>query len=258
MNCSEARYYTPLKLSGELEGALLHKFDAHLFICPSCRQNLRDDTDLDISIRNASDERWDFGHVEARVLATIRSEGTPESRRRPLIWGLGMAAAVLTMVIGLAFYLFPERKSPLTIYRDAADDHRAEVAGHMKLKWEHDPGAILALVSRVGGTGILTEQIAPPGFHLDRARICKLLSHRYVHLVYSDGQREVSYFVRSRNGEELTGSPALEVNGKAIHVDTVRDLQVAGFQSDSVTVLLVSDEPVQQVLDQITVAAGKV
>ena len=258
MNCSEARYYTPLKLSGELEGALLHKFDAHLFMCPSCRESLRNDTDLDISLRNAADERWDYGHVEARVLATIRSEGTPESRRRPLIWGLGAAAAFLTVVIALAFYLSPEPKSPLTIYRDAADDHRAEVAGHMKLKWEHDPAAILALVSRVGGAGIVTEQIAPPGFHLDRARICNLLSHKYVHLVYSDGEREVSYFIRSRNGEELTGSPALQVNGKAIHIDTVRDLQVAGFQSDSITVLLVSDEPVQQVLDQITVAAGKV
>ena len=85
MNCSEARYYTPLKLSGELEGALLHKFDAHLFMCPSCRESFRNDTDLDISLRNAADERWDCGHEEVRARVETELKQLQEPYRTTVI-----------------------------------------------------------------------------------------------------------------------------------------------------------------------------
>ena len=39
--------------------------------------------------------------------------------------------------------LRPTVQTPLTIYRDAADDHRAEVVEHMKLRWAQDDASIL-------------------------------------------------------------------------------------------------------------------
>jgi len=55
----------------------------------------------------------------------------------------------------------------------------------------------------------------------------------------------------------LTGKPVVTVNGKAVYLDSVRDLSVAGFQTQNVTVLMVSDEPKEQVLATIASAAQR-
>jgi anti-sigma factor RsiW len=258
MNCSEVHYYSPLYHSGELDESLLGMFQQHLAICTTCDHVIRTEKATDNALRLACDELVDCSELRERVLGKIREEQKPKPGFR-FTPAYGFAGtAVLVLVMFAAFTSFRASKQmPLTIYRDAADDHRAEVAGHMNLKWAQDSSSILAVASSLGVTEEITQQITPAGFHLDRARVCRLLSHRYVHLVYSDGRREVSYFVRSREGEELTGSPIITVNGKAIYADSVRDLAVAGFQSSSVTVLLVSDEPATQVVETIASAAKR-
>lgn len=258
MNCSEVHYYGPLYHSGELETPLLQGFQEHLEICRVCDQTIRREKATDDAIRLACDELLDVSHVREQVLAQIKREQVPKAgfRLRP-VHGLAGTAALLVLMFVASMSFRPGAQTPLTIYRDAADDHRAEVVEHMKLRWAQDDSSILTLLKSVGATEELTQQITPAGFHLDRARICRLLSHSYVHLVYTDGHREVSYFLRSREGEELTGNPILTVNGKAIYADSIRDLSVAGFQSNDVTVLLVSDEPKQQVLDTIASAARR-
>jgi hypothetical protein len=58
--------------------------------------------------------------------------------------------------------------------------------------------------------------------------------------VYRRGDQEVSFFVRRRDGEELTGPAAAVVGDKVLHGDTVGNLQVGGMQSKSLTILLVT------------------
>lgn len=259
MNCSEVHYYGPLYHSGELEAPFLQDFHQHLEVCTVCDETIRGEQAADNALRLAPDELLDVSRVRDEVLAQIRQEQVvpnPGFRLTP-VHGLVGTATLLLMMFAASLSFRPAVQTPLTIYRDAADDHRAEVAEHMKLRWAQDDSSILTLLQSVGATEELTQQITPAGFHLDRARICRLLSHSYVHLVYTDGRREVSYFLRSREGEQLTGSPILTVNGKAIYADSIRDLSVAGFQSNDVTVLLVSDEPKQQVLDTIASAARR-
>jgi anti-sigma factor RsiW len=258
MNCSEVHYYGPLYHSGELEDPFIQDFRQHLETCASCEEIIRREQATDSALRLLSDEPLDTTRIREEILVSIQQDHTPKKQFRisPLQGLTGMAALLVLMFVA-SFPFRPSAQLPLTIYRDAADDHRAEVVEHMKLRWAQDDASILSLLKTVGATEELTQQITPAGFHLDRARVCRLLSHSYVHLVYTDGTREVSYFLRSREGEELTGKPIVTVNGKAVYLDTIRDLSVAGFQTQNVTVLLVSDEPKEQVLTTIASAAQR-
>jgi anti-sigma factor RsiW len=256
VNCSEVHYYGPLYHSGELEAPFLEDFQEHLETCSICDETIRRERATDDALRLVSDELGDVDRVRDDILAQIKREEAPKAGfRLTPVYGLAGTAVLLILMFAASMSFRPAAQTSLTIYRDAADDHRAEVVEHMKLRWAQDDASILELLKSVGASKELTQQITPAGFHLDRARICRLLSHNYVHLIYTDGRREISYFLRQREGEELTGTPMLTVNGKAIYVDTIRDLSVAGFQSSKVTVLMVSDEPVPQVLDTIASAA---
>jgi hypothetical protein len=226
--------------------------------CATCEETIQREQATDEALRLLSDEPVDTARIREVILVKIQQDRTPKKGFQITWWrGIGGTAALMALTLVTYLSLRPSAPFPLTIYRDAADDHRAEVVEHMKLRWAQDDASILSLLKTVGATEELTQQITPVGFHLDRARICKLLSHRYVHLVYSDGTREVSYFLRSREGEELTGKPIVTVNGKAVYLDSVRDLSVAGFQTQNVTVLMVSDEPREQVLATIASAAKR-
>jgi hypothetical protein len=258
MNCSEVHYYGPLYHSGELEEPFLQDFNQHLEACAGCEENIRREQATDQALRLASDEELDVARVREDIIANIHKEPARSAGYHISRWQAfgGFAAVVaLTVLVWLTFR--PVAHPLLTIYQDAADDHRTEVVEHLKLRWAQDDESILALLKTVGATEELTQQITPPGFHLDRARRCRLLKHSYVHLVYTDGHREVSYFLRARDGEELTGTPVTTVNGKSIYMDTISDLSVAGFQNRDVTVLMVSNESGQQVLDTIALAANK-
>ena len=258
MNCSEVQYYGPLYHSGELEEPFLQDFQQHMEICANCEETIRRERATDEALRLLSDEPVDTTRIREVILVKIQQDRTPNKGFRITWWqGIGGTAALMALTLVTYLSLRPSAPLPLTIYRDAADDHRAEVVEHMKLRWAQDDASILSLLKTVGATEELTQQITPAGFHLDRARVCKLLSHRYVHLVYTDGTREVSYFLRSREGEELTGQPIVTVNGKAVYLDSDRNLSVAGFQTQDVTVLLVSDEPKDQVLATIASAAKR-
>ena len=258
MNCSEVQYYGPLYHSGELEQPFLQDFQQHMEACSTCEETIRREQATDEALRLLSDEAIDTTRIREEILVRIQEDRpTKKQFRISPLQGIGSIAALFLLTFVAYLSLRPSAPLPLTIYRDAADDHRAEVVEHMKLRWAQDDASILSLLKTVGATEELTQQITPAGFHLDRARVCKLLSHRYVHLVYSDGTREVSYFLRSREGEELTGQPIVTVNGKAVYLDSVRDLSVAGFQTQNVTVLLVSDEPKEQVLATIASAAKR-
>ena len=85
--------------------------------------------------------------------------------------------------------------------------------------------------------------LAPRGYHFDRARLCELTDQIYVHLVYTDNRHEVSVFVRRNNGPVMAGRTVATVNGRGLHSEALADLRVAGFQSQNLNVLLVTDLP---------------
>ncbi len=64
----------------------------------------------------------------------------------------------------------------------------------------------------------------------------------YVHLVYKNDVREISIYLR-RKDTELPGATVETVNGCALHAAAINKFEIAGFQSQRYTVLVVSDLP---------------
>jgi len=85
-------------------------------------------------------------------------------------------------------------------------------------------------------------KLALADYKLARARVCDLGSEQYVHLVYKNKQREISIYIRPK-GNQLPGAVVDTVNGCTIHAESAGRLEVAGYQSEKFTVLIVSDLP---------------
>jgi hypothetical protein len=146
----------------------------------------------------------------------------------------------------------------LNILADAADDHHDEVVEHFQREWLYGGSEIRKLVQEKAGNAAVVTELAPQGYHIDRARICELGMRNYLHLVYSDGEHEVSMFVRQQDGEQLAGAEREKVNGMPLVADSYQKLQVAAFQSPRYTVVVVSDQPMDATLGFARKAVGEI
>src|SRR5207237_7581468 len=118
-----------------------------------------------------------------------------------------------------------------SIWADAADDHNEEVVKRAQRKWLYGTAEINAMVAEKTGDAKLVAQLAPEHYHIDRMRICELAMRTYLHLVYTDGRHEISFFLRRRGGEQLTGPKLADNNGRGVAGESVEQLQIAGAQS---------------------------
>jgi len=254
MNCSEVSYLAPMYLSRELDPEVLADLEQHLAECRECARELELQQHYDVVLRRAvlgqeSDTKPVIEHLQQQII------GKPKRWQwfsRPLP-AFASAAALILVMIGGTIVLLPRRQNIQsapqpgvqarvnpTIYEDAADDHTDEIIRRAPRRWRSNPEEIRELViKQVGDASVLTS-LATDGLQLDRARVCGLLHKTYVHLVYKKGDQEVSYFVRRRDGEQLTGPAVTSAGDKVLHADTVGKLQVGGMQSPSLTILLVT------------------
>ena len=92
------------------------------------------------------------------------------------------------------------------------------------------------------GDADFLDKLAPARYRLTRARLCDLPDKAYVHLVYKNDAREISIYLR-RKDAELPGATVETVNGCALHATAINKFEIAGFQSQRYTVLVVSDLP---------------
>src|SRR5207237_9893867 len=126
-----------------------------------------------------------------------------------------------------------------SIRADAADDYIEGGVKRAQRTWLYGTSEINAMVAEKTGEAKLVAQLAPEHYHIDRMRICELAMRTYLHLVYTDGRHEISFFLRRRGGEQLTGPTLAAGNGRAVEGEGVGKLQVAVFQSQDYTVLFV-------------------
>mgnify|MGYP001079506426 CR=1 FL=1 len=85
-------------------------------------------------------------------------------------------------------------------FRDAARDHRAEVIEHRPRHWKTAPQDLNAIAGQYRIT-------APAGFSLKEAKRCGISGKPVMHLVYTDGKRDVSVYV---TGTELRGRSSVD------------------------------------------------
>jgi anti-sigma factor RsiW len=226
MNCAEIATLSPLYLSGELDAERTAEVGAHLRICPACARDIEQQRDLDARVRGA-------------LLAELRSTGTLEprihrsiavARAKRRVMAVGLVAAGMVLAAGFFFYRFVA--PPVSaLAMDAVRDHRREVIEKRVKKWRSDAREIDALAQRQSIPANTIQALARSGYRLDRARLCRLAGSLYMHLVYTDGTREMSVFLRPRQG---VGAPMLAQNLDAESVVAV--------ESSGMTVVCVAEE----------------
>ncbi len=90
--------------------------------------------------------------------------------------------------------------APDPVCAAAAGDHHREVVDGRPRTWLRDDAAIEALAAREGIETGAIPRLGAAGLRLDRARLCRLDGSPFLHLVYSDGRRDVSVFLRKASG----------------------------------------------------------
>jgi anti-sigma factor RsiW len=189
MNCREIEEIAPLYLSGELEDDQRALVRTHLAQCRSCAGEIARQVALDARVLDAV-SMPDVSRVERTVRRRI-------VRERVLRFAAVAAALVFAAFLGYR----ASRPAPVSrLYADAALDHRLEVIEHQPRRWRTDPAEIGKLAARYELTDLAA--LAPEGYRLEHAKMCGLEGKPALHLVYTNGTREVSVFVRARAGGE--------------------------------------------------------
>jgi anti-sigma factor RsiW len=245
MNCSETKFVMPLYLSSELDETRMADFELHVQQCPPCARELEHARHWDVLLRDAClEEQVDTMGLRERVLSEI-SKSRPRRRflfRRP-VYSLPIAAVLLLAIaVGIVYFALYGGSSQ-TVYAAASSDHYEEVVKNPPIEgWRETPAEIRAFVREQLGDADFLDRLAPADYHLTRARVCDLPDKAYVHLVYKNDAREISIYLR-RKDAELPGATVETVNGCALHAANSNKLEIAGFQSQRYTVLVVSDLP---------------
>lgn len=124
------------------------------------------------------------------------------------------------------------------VYAAAARDHRSEVILHQHRAWLTDRASLETLAAREGVTVSAVFNLAPQGYHLDRAKFCRLAGNVFLHLVYSDGTREFSVFLRSRDGSRADGVQSADLAPEKLAV----------FRTERLDGMIVTDGSIQDAL----------
>jgi anti-sigma factor RsiW len=282
MNCRDIAELLPLHSCGELGPAREVDFATHLVECPKCAEVVKRQEYYDARLRAIvlSDDTSDTDAAAERVNQKVRlqiassstarvtpfpsassassassssfismgtssgtSSGASSRARRITAAAMGIAALLIFAMLGY-HGLFSQGVA--RVYADAAQDHQLEVVEQQPRRWLTDPEKIALLGSRVGVPHSAVLGAAPSGYRLVRGKICVLDSYVYLHLVYSDGTREFSLYLRPRGVGQLpraTREAAQASNGTTIGECGVGSDHVAAFETPRLTVLLVTDQP---------------
>jgi hypothetical protein len=196
------------------------------------------DEPLDAQLRDAIfAESLDTTALDAHIRQQIAVEGNQRRIHRGKWIGAAGVAALLTIAVG-GFWFLPNR-GPAAMCADAARDHRIEVVERQRRTWSTDAGAIDALAARRGLSAHAAEAMAPAGYRLERGKLCRLGGRVFLHLVYSDGAREFSLYLRDSAPAETF--PGIVRTIGAVHLDLGAE-HVAQVPSARFTALVVTDE----------------
>jgi anti-sigma factor RsiW len=247
MTCDQIHELVPLYLSGELDPQRAAEFDAHLKGCTLCAGELESEARLDVKLREAFlAEELDTSRIYQRVRELIANERVTAAnltplqaarRRRWVAAALGVAATLLLIAGG--YVLVPRQVAQ--VYADAAEDHQTEVVDHRLRRWFFDRAQIDALAQGQGITAAVPAEVGA-GYHLERARICRLDGLTYLHLVYGDGVREFSLFLRPRDAVKLNAPIRGFANGRLLRECVSGNEHLSSFATQRLSAVVVTDQ----------------
>jgi hypothetical protein len=208
-------------------------------------QELERQARLDAELREAvAWEPVDAGSVDRRVRERISAEAGGSARMGPLrrrwvIAAIGAAAALLIVAAGYRGLLGPR---VARVYADAALDHRLEVVQKAPRPWKVDPSEVAAMAEKQGIPVSAPVALSSGPYRLERAKLCFLDGRIFLHLVYSDGTQEFSVYLRQRGAESLPGRARETDNSRVLRTSNPGGEHVASFQTDRLTVMVVTDQ----------------
>jgi anti-sigma factor RsiW len=223
MNCSEVQEIAPLWLSGELEEVRSSQVRAHLEGCAGCARSIGEDASLDVRIRTALAED---GPASSRTERMVLRRITLERRWRWLVASGAAAVVLLGLIFGAPLVT---KQQPEKLFLDAARDHRLEVMEHQPRRWRSEAVDVGVLAERFGLTGATAVALAPAGYRLVHAKTCGLEGRPALHLVYTDGAREISLYVRRETGG------LRRVGSAEIGTERMASAQHGGYSAVAVT-----------------------
>jgi anti-sigma factor RsiW len=181
--------------------------------------------------------------------------------RRPILasWRYGIAGAVALFVVVVGTIGYAKGRIERTaVCIDAADDHQEEVVAKSPRKWRTESADVQALSQRIVGDPSVPERILPTGYHLVGARVCLLHGKRYMHLDYSDGNKEISFFVRHQDPSRSLVAHVLDwFQFTGPSTERVDAFAVGSIQKDNLSVVLVSSAPISQTEEIVAQAGGR-
>lgn len=227
MNCHEVRTLTPLYLSGEMDIRERLPFSTHLSACPACAQETERLASLDARLAEVLGNELPDA---TRVVHAVRSRIAAGRTRRRWVAGGAIAAGIVAAVAG-GYGLFHLGPGP-RMYADAARDHSAEVVNHQPRRWRSGSAEIQALTELNGLSFAQAAALAPAGYSLERAKNCGLDGQRMLHLIFTDGAREYSVYLRPHRSLS-----------EPVRVVRHNEEQVAGFETGRFRALVVTAGP---------------
>jgi len=247
MNCNDVVELTPLYICGDLDARRAAEFDAHLKACPACMLELEQHARLDARLREVVlSEGVNASRVDRRVreliAAGVQADLPPRARKTPRRWlvaAMGIAAVLLLLLVGYAAFMGAHVGQ---VYADAAADHQHEVIEQRPRKWFVDTAQIQALAQGQGIEGVVPAALAPENYHLQSAKLCSLDRRVFLHLVYSDGAKEFSLYLRPRDAVPLPGRVLETANGRVLRVGNAGEQHIASFETDRLTAMVVTNE----------------
>ncbi len=261
MNCHERAELTPLYLSGELEEERAAAFGAHLKSCAECIGELQHQARLDARLHDvllAEDVNATKVDQRVREMIASRAASQPAYRdesRRWILATAGIAAAFALLV--LAGHRFLLGKQVAQVYADAARDDQMEVVQLQPRHWYSDPAQISVLAQKVGVPQSALQALQRGPYRLERAKICFLDKHLFLHVVFSDGQRDLSMFLRQRDAMSVQGSADEMMNGKLVQTADIGGEHVALFETPQLIVMVATTQSSDAASHLVAFAASK-
>lgn len=227
MNCADLAKLAPLYLSGELEPARASAVSAHLKMCAACAREIGQQRDLDTRLRAAL--LAEDPETSVLMPGIRRKIAVAEAKRRVLT--LALTAVSVVLLAGFILYRSFGWPPVARVFADAARDHRLEVVDRQVRKWRSTPEEIESLAQRQGLPLNAIPALASAGYRLDRARLCRLDGSVFLHLVYTDGAREMSVFLRPQKRDRVP-----------LRAQDVGPEHVVAVESGGITVVCVAEE----------------
>lgn len=220
MNCKDVTELSSLYVSHGLDSRQSADFEAHLGVCPACARAV----DLDAALRKTVlEESLDPAGIDREVRRRIG--GAVRMRRV-----LATAAIAALLILGVLVYRRAGAANP--VYVAAALDHRQEVVYRERRNWATDAGAVAALGRRRGIAVPALDALVPAGYRFEHAKLCRLNGLIYLHLVYSEGSREISVFLRPPDSAGRAEVRIAQVGGEC----------VAAFDNAHVSAIVVTEQ----------------